>query len=242
MTTAAIRATGLVKTFGKVRALDGVDLDVKPGELVGLIGVNGAGKSTLLRVMSGILPPDSGETHLCGFLQHPDVVEGRQRLAYVGDVPPLSPFMTVLEHMRFAGELYRIADWRPRVDALLRRFDLEDQAGTRAISLSLGLLQRVALARAFLHEPQVMLLDEPMNALDPPSRRRLADALREACARGAAVLMSSHQLEMLERLATRFVLLHEGRVRWDGSAGEVRAAAQGDSALEALFLRETGEE
>jgi ABC-2 type transport system ATP-binding protein len=232
-----IEARGLSKTFGTTVAVDAVDLALGPGEIVGLVGVNGAGKTTLLRMLAGITRPTRGEGRICGWSVEPDVVEGRRRLAFAGDDPAVFSLLTVWEHLRFVAELYRVPDWRARAETVLASFDMTLRRDAVVGRLSLGLQQRTALCCAFLHEPRAFLLDEPLNGLDPPSRKRLFDALDRAAATGAAVLLSSHQLELVDRACTRLVLLHDGRVRWDGSMAEARAA--GDGGLEGLFLRVT---
>jgi ABC-2 type transport system ATP-binding protein len=234
-----IQTSGLRKQFGRTVALDGITLEVRPGELVGLVGLNGSGKTTLLRCCAGILKPTAGDVRVCGHAVSSRVVEGRQRLAFASDVPALFDVLTAWEHLRFVAELYRVPSWERRAGEVLEQLELTAHRDAVAATLSLGLRQRLALACAFLHDPDVLLFDEPLNGLDPPSRGRLREALAAACARGAAVVLSSHQLELVERIATRFVLLHQGRVQWDGSAEDLRNEAGGDAALEAVFLHET---
>jgi ABC-2 type transport system ATP-binding protein len=237
-TSLVVEARGVRKRFGKTVALDGVDLEVRPGEIVGLVGVNGSGKTTLLRILAGILRPDAGEPLICGHSVRSSAVEGRRRLAFASDVPALFDVLTVREHLTFVGELYEVPDRERRAEDVLALFEIADRRDDVVLGLSLGLKQRVALACAFLHDPSLFLLDEPLNGLDPPTRVRLREALAAAAARGAAVVLSSHQLELVERMATRFVLLHTGRVRWQGDADDLRREAGSDSALEAIFMRE----
>jgi len=234
-----IETRALAKSFGKTRAVAGVDLVLGPGEIVGLVGVNGSGKTTLLRLCAGILRPDAGNVLICGHSVEPEILEGRQQLAFASDEPAVFALLTLWEHLRFVAELYRVPDWKAQAERVLERFEMTERRDVVVGTLSLGLQQRTALCCAFLHDPKAFLLDEPLNGLDPPSRKHLFDALRDAASRGAAVLLSSHQLELVERACTRLVLLHDGRIAWDGSIEQARALS-GDAGLDALFDRVKG--
>ena len=168
-----IEARALTKRFDQLTAVDALDLVVSRGEIVGLVGINGAGKTTLLRMLSGILQPTSGGITIAGHPLTADGIAARAALAFVPDTPMLFEQLTVHEHLVFVAELYRVADPAPRIDALLGEFELLDKRHATASSLSRGMRQKVAICCAFLHEPAVLLLDEPLSGLDPPGRRRM---------------------------------------------------------------------
>jgi ABC-2 type transport system ATP-binding protein len=235
-----IEVSGLTRRFDDTLAVGGIDMVVQPGEIVGLVGVNGAGKTTFLRMLSGILPPTSGSITIAGHELKGDAVEARAQLAFVPDTPNLFDPLTVLEHMVFVGELYGVEDPGPRTDALLSEFELEDKRHATAASLSRGMRQKLAICCAFLHEPPALLLDEPLTGLDPPGRRRMNDAIAARAKAGSAVIVSSHQLEFVEKLSDRFVIVHKGQVRLAGTLEEIQAGAA-DQSLEDIFLAATDE-
>jgi ABC-2 type transport system ATP-binding protein len=231
-----ITVTGLTKAFGTTVAVDHVDLEVQPHEIVGLVGVNGAGKTTLLRMLAGILQSDAGSIGIAGHPMTTDGMEARAKLAFVPDTPMLFEQLTVYEHMLFMGRLYGVSDFESRLDALLEEFELADRKHSTASSLSRGMRQKVAICCAFLHEPSVLLLDEPLTGLDPLGRKRMCDAVARRAQQGSAVLISSHQLEIIERLCSRFVIIHQGSTRLEGSLAEIRANL---GTLEDVFLSVT---
>jgi len=223
-----IEVSGLSKRFDELLAVDGLDLAVAPGEILGLVGVNGAGKTTCLRMLAGILPATTGSILIAGHRMTADAVAARRSLAFVPDTPMLFESLTVHEHLVFVAELYGVAQPAPRMDALLAEFELTAKRHELASSLSRGMRQKLALVCAFLHEPPVLLLDEPLTGLDPPGRRHTCEAIARRAAAGSAVIVSSHQLEIVERLSTRFLILHQGRVRLSGTLEEIRARVAGE--------------
>lgn len=238
-----IEVEGLTKRFDEVTAVDQLSLSVSAGEVLGMVGINGAGKTTCLRMLSGILPATDGRITIAGELMTGDSVEARKRLAFVPDTPMLFDSLTTLEHLIFVAELYGVEDPAPRIDTLLGEFELETRRNDTASSLSRGMRQKLAICCAFLHEPAVLLLDEPLTGLDPPGRRRMCDAISQRARNGSAVIVSSHQLEIVERLSTRFLILHGGREMASGSLDAIRASLEdtdGNMSLEDLFLRATG--
>ncbi len=238
-----IEARTVSKAYDTVLAVDGVDLRVQPGEIVGLVGANGAGKTSLLRMLAGILPPTRGTIAIGGLELSPEAVEPRRRLAFVPDTPMLFDQLTVEEHLLFTCEVYGLtrAEQPARIDALLGEFELLDKRHATAASLSRGMRQKLAICCAFVHEPAALLLDEPLTGLDPVGRRRMCEAIAARARAGSAVLVSSHELEIVERICARFVILHRGRVRLAGTLAEMRSEAGGDRVLEDVFLRVTSE-
>jgi ABC-2 type transport system ATP-binding protein len=237
---------GLTRRYGKLTAVDALSLAVRPGEILGFLGPNGAGKTTTLKVCAGLLRPDAGEVLVAGASLAREPRRARAGLGLVPDRPFLYERLSAREFLDFIGALYDVppALARERADGLLERFDLADAADDWIERYSLGMRQKVSVAAALLHDPPVVLLDEPLNGLDPRAARALKDLLRERAARGGGVLVSTHLLEVAERLCDRVVILHRGRKVAEGSLAELRGP-RADATLEDVFLeltRETGAE
>jgi ABC-2 type transport system ATP-binding protein len=206
-------ASGVRRSFGDVQAVRGIDLTARPGEVTGLVGPNGAGKTTLLLVLATLLVPDAGEVRVAG---HDPVTEAdavRARTGWAPDVFGLYDSLTAREYLHFYGEAYRLGRARAaeRAVALLELARLPEHADRPVHTLSRGQKQRLGLARALVHEPEVLLLDEPASGLDPRSRVELRDLLRRLARAGTAVLVSSHLLGDLEELADRVVFVDGGQ-------------------------------
>jgi len=234
MAGAAIEWRGATRRFGKIVAVADVSLRVGAGEIVALVGRNGAGKSTLLRLAAGMLRPDAGASFIEGELQEPRNVAARRTLGYVPDTPVMFGHLSAREHLCFLAQVHRLERWEERAARLFEALELIEDADVVVAGLSLGIQQRVSIACALLHDPRALLLDEPLNALDPIARRRVQDDLVRRAREGAAIVVSSHQLEAIEGIATRIVVMDRGRVVLDGSAAELVAPG---TTLEALFLR-----
>jgi len=217
-----IETRGLVRTFGEVRAVDGVDLVVRPGGLTGFVGGNGAGKTTTMRMVMGLLRPDAGEV-LWG--DRPMTAADRQRFGYMPEERGLYPKQKVAEQLTYLGRLSGMttADARAATATHLERFGLADRAGDRVEALSLGNQQRVQIVAALLHTPTALVLDEPFSGLDPSAVDAMADILRDRAAAGVPVLFSSHQLDLVERLCDRLVVLARGRVVAQGAVADLRS-------------------
>ncbi|GAB3853187.1 ABC transporter ATP-binding protein [Nocardioides maradonensis] len=217
MAAPAVRARGVVRTFGDVLALDGVDLDVPGGEVHGLVGPNGAGKTTLLGLVLGLATPDAG------------TLEIRGEVAGFLDGPSLYPALTARQNLtaleRLRGE--RGAASRNRVANALDRVGLVEVADDRVRGFSLGMRQRLALAAAFLTEPELLVLDEPANGLDPAGKRQIHGVISDLAAAGATVLLSSHRMDDLTALCREVTLLAAGRVMFSGPLAKL-AAESGD--------------
>ena len=224
---------GLTKRFGEVQALDGMSFSVDDGQLVGFIGPNGAGKTTTMRSILGLLRPDEGAVRWDG---EPVDAGVRARFGYMPEERGLYPRMRVLDQIvyfaRLAGMAQGDADRSART--WLERLDLDDRAGDELSALSHGNQQRVQLAVALVHDPDLLVLDEPFSGLDPIAAETMRALLAERAAAGAAVLFSSHQLEMVEDLCRRVVIVDGGRVVAAGSVDELRAA-QPTRVLEVMF-------
>ena len=230
MTTTAIEVEGLVKHFGDVHALDGVDLQVQQGSIVGLLGPNGAGKTTTVRVLTTLLKPDSGRAEVGGIdvIREPDEV--RKLIGLSGQYAAVDEYLTGRENLDMVGRLYHLSskDSRARATELLERFDLTDAADRPAKTYSGGMRRRLDLAAALVARPPIVLLDEPTTGLDPRSRLGMWDVIRELVSDGATVLLTTQYLEEADLLADSIVVIDHGRVIARGSPDELKKQVGGE--------------
>jgi len=237
-----LRIENLVKTYGGAPAVNDLSLTVGAGEILGLVGPNGAGKTTTLRCLAGILPPTAGRIEIAGHDLKADPVEARRRLAFVPDEPRLFENLTVMDHLRVVGRLYGVADALERAGELLARFELADRRDAFPSELSRGMKQKLMIATALLHRPEALILDEPLTGLDPGAMRRMKRTIVEQAESGAAVIVSSHLLHLVQEICGRIAILHTGRKVAEGTLAEIRASLTdlaADADLEDVFLRAT---
>jgi ABC-2 type transport system ATP-binding protein len=230
------------KHYGSTVAVAGISFRVAPGEIVGLVGPNGAGKTTTLRALAGILTPTRGRLSIAGHDLAREPVAAKSALAYVPDEPKLFDQLTVWEHFRFIASAYRLHDWTGRADALLSQFELQDKRNTLTAELSRGMRQKAAICCGYLHQPQAVLLDEPMTGLDPRGIRTMKDSIQQLAQGGTAFIVSSHLLSLVEDLCTTVLILHRGRQVLHGNLAELRRqVTEGgrQESLEELFFRLT---
>ena len=238
-----IRLSGLVKRYGKFTAVDGIDLEVRKGELFGLLGPNGAGKTTSIRMIAGILRPSAGRVEIGGFDVQRQPLEAKHRMGYIPDRPFVYDKLTGGEFLRFAAALYgqQGPAVERRIDELLALFELDRWKDELTESYSHGMRQKLIISGALVHRPEVIVVDEPMVGLDPKSARLLKDLFRQFVDRGGTVLMSTHTLEVAETMCDRIAILHGGKIVANGTLAEVQAqTASEDLGLEELFLKLTG--
>jgi len=212
-----IKVRGLVKRFGLKTVLSDVDLDVQPGEFVALLGPNGAGKTTFLRILASLSHPSMGEVSVAGHRLPHQAAAVRARLGVVSHVPLLYGDLTAEENLQFYGRLYSIGDLSRRVSEVLAMIGLEARRRDLVRTFSRGMQQRLAIGRAVLHDPDVMLFDEPHTGLDQDASAMLDGVLRSVAAQGRTVLMTSHDLARSEALATRFDILSRGVIVASGT-------------------------
>lgn len=238
-----IEVDGLVKRFGPRTAVDGIRFTVPPGTITGLVGPNGAGKSTTIRIIVGIALPSAGTVRVAGHDVVREPIAAKQVLGYVPDEPTLFDDLTAEEHLQFAGRAWQVADAAERAPALLAELGLADRARAFPGELSRGMKQKLAIAMALLHRPAALVLDEPLTGLDPRAMRQMRETIRRQADAGTAVLLSSHQLPLVEQLCDRVVVLASGRIVAEGTleALAADAAAAGDQSLEELILRVTAD-
>ncbi|MCA9176020.1 MAG: ABC transporter ATP-binding protein [Planctomycetales bacterium] len=227
---AAVELTDLCHHYGERAALDGLSLTVARGEIFGLLGPNGSGKTTLFRVLSTLLPPQRGDARVLGVPLSGQTFEVRRRIGVVFQAPSLDKKLTVAENIHHQAALYGVpkSQWRERTAALLERFRLADRADERTESLSGGLRRRAELAKGIVHQPELLLLDEPSTGLDPGARADLWQCLREFRDGGATIVLTTHLLEEAER-CDRLGILDAGRLVALGAPDELRSGLGGDS-------------
>ena len=236
-----ISLRNLTKTYGSARAVDGLSLDVAPGEIVGLIGPNGAGKTSTLRCIAGIHRPTAGSVLIGGHDISRAPIEAKRRIAFVADEPQLFAHLTVMEHLRLTGRIYGVADIDARAAGWLKELELTGRETAFPSELSRGMKQKVALACALIHDPQALVLDEPLTGLDPLGIHRMKQSITACAGRGVAVLVSSHLLHLVEEICTRIVIINRGVKIADGTLAELASQAQlAGSTLEQIFLDVTG--
>ncbi len=239
---ALIETRDLVKRYGEKTAVDGVTLAVRPGEIFGFLGPNGAGKTTTIRMIVGLLKPTSGTVRVAGFDVQSESIRAKAATGYVPDESNLYAKLTGRELLRFVGDLYSLERGQVvrRSEELLRMFDLVDAADDTIDSYSHGMRQKAALAAALVHDPKVLILDEPTVGLDPRSARLIKDILRQMAERGAAVFMSTHILEIAEHMCDRIGIIDRAKLIAIGSMEELRGSGRGQTSLEDIFLSLTG--
>ncbi len=239
MTEAAVVVERLEKTLGKNKVLRGISFSAQPGEIFGLLGPNGAGKTTTLRIICTLLSPDSGRVEVLGFDTRTAPQEVRKRVGVVTADIGIYPRLSARENIAYFAQLSGVpdADLKRRVDAVIERLDVNSFADQRAESLSSGQKQKLAIARAIVHDPQVLMFDEPTSNLDVLASREVREFMVESKERGKCVIFSTHVMHDAERLCDRLAILHQGQVVASGSTAEVRGARRD---LEDAFLELVG--
>jgi ABC-2 type transport system ATP-binding protein len=238
-----IETHDLVKKYGEFVAVNNVSFDVRSGEVFGFLGPNGAGKTTTIKMIVGLLQPTSGLVKVGGFDVQKQPLQAKASSGYVPDTPNLYAKLTGRELLRFVADLYSLDRQQAlhRIDELLRMFDLIDSADETLDSYSHGMQQKASLAAALMHDPKVLLLDEPTVGLDPKSARLIKDILRQMADRGAAVMLSTHILEIAERMCDRIGIINKGQLIAVGTMDELRGLGKaGETSLEDIFLGLTG--
>ena len=233
-----IRARSLVKNYGSLRAVDGLDLEIPQGEFFAFLGPNAAGKTTTIKMLSGLLKPTAGSIEIGGFDLAREPEKAKAQLAYVPDFPFLYDKLTAAEFMRFVGDLYGME--RRAIAAqtgeLFEKFHLGEYRHELTENLSHGTRQRLVIASALLHGPRVFIIDEPMVGLDPMHARIVKAEFRERARAGMTIFLSTHQLSVAEEIADRIGIIHRGQLIALGTVAELRAKAHENGGLERVFL------
>ncbi|MFP4474663.1 MAG: ABC transporter ATP-binding protein [Desulfatibacillaceae bacterium] len=240
-----IELAGLSKRYGKVMAVNGLDLSVGSGEIFGFIGPNGAGKTTTIRMMGGLVAPTAGTVRINGIDMAKRPEEAKRHIGFIPDRPFLYDKLTGTEFLRFTADLYRVPPelFPERSEKLLRMFSLWQWADELIESYSHGMKQRLIMCAAFLHDPAVIIVDEPMVGLDPRGIRLVKDILREQSEKGVTVFLSTHTLQVAQDLCHRIAVISRGNIIAQGSTSDLRTrSGASEEDLEAVFLRLTEEE
>ncbi len=240
-----IRIRDLRKRFGDFLAVDGINLEVMPGELFGFLGPNGAGKTTTIKMMAGVLRPTRGSIIIDGKDIQKDPSGAKQVIGFIPDRPHLYEKLTGVEFLRFISGCYGVEPpvSEKRISDLFKTFELEPWGDELIEAYSYGMKQRLIMAAALIHDPKVLIVDEPLMGLDPKGTRLAKDIFRELCGKGISIFMSTHILQIAEELCDRLSIIHEGKIIATGRPQELqRQADSGDNRLESIFLKLTGGE
>ena len=229
----------LTKTYGEKKAVDDLNIHIRPGEIYGFIGHNGAGKTTTLKAVAGILQFDEGEILIDGVSVKTDPLACKRKIAYIPDNPDLYDFMTGIRYLNFIADIFGVsaADRQERIKKYADLFELTADLAQPIAAYSHGMKQKLAIISAWLHQPRLIIMDEPFVGLDPKASHLLKGMMREVCDKGGAIFFSTHVLEVAEKLCDKVAIIKSGRLIRSGTMEEVK----GDDSLEDVFLELEGE-
>ena len=229
-----LKIENLTKIYGDKKAVDDLSIHIKPGEIYGFIGHNGAGKTTTLKACCGILQYDSGEITVDGVSVKQDPIKCKSKIAYIPDTPDLYEFMTGIQFLNFVADVFGVAaaERKERIEKYASAFEITGDLGTPISSYSHGMKQKLAIISALIHEPKLIIMDEPFVGLDPKASHLLKEIMRDMCAKGSAIFFSTHVLDVAEKLCDKVAIIKGGRLIRSGSMEEVK----GDTSLEEVFL------
>lgn len=229
-----LRIEHLTKTFGEKKAVDDLSLHIQPGEIYGFIGHNGAGKTTTLKSVVGIQQFDAGEILIDGESIKDDPIACKKRIAYIPDNPDLYEFMTGLQYLNFIGDIFEVpaAERKDRIEKYAAIFEIAGDLSQPISTFSHGMKQKLAIISAWIHDPDLIIMDEPFVGLDPKASHTLKEMMRDICDRGGAIFFSTHVLEVAEKLCDKVAIIKGGKLIKSGTMEEVK----GDASLESVFL------
>ena len=238
-----IEFSGLSKTYGSFQAVAPLNLTVPRGEMFGFLGPNGAGKTTTIRMMMGILVPSGGAVRIAGFDCHRDAVKVKRQVGYLPDSPIFYDYLRGREILQFIGEMHGLnaAESQQRTLELMAEFGLEEVSQEYAVNYSMGMKKKLGLACALIHRPSVLILDEPTNGLDPRASRDVQQRLRRSAEEGTTIFLSTHILDMAERLCSRIGIIHHGVLVATGTPQALKDKVTAGGSLEEVFLAVTEE-
>ena len=234
-----LQINSLTKRYGQKTAVDALSLHIQPGEIYGFIGHNGAGKTTTIKCVTGILQFDEGEIFINGQSVRQSPLECKRDIAYIPDNPDLYDYMTGVRYLQFIADIFGVsaADRQARIDRYAELFELTDDLAQPIAAYSHGMKQKLAIIAAWLHNPKLIIMDEPFVGLDPKAAHLLKGMMREVCDMGGAIFFSTHVLEVAEKLCDKVAIIKNGRLIRSGTMEEVK----GDASLEQVFLDLEGE-
>lgn len=234
-----LRIEHLTKTYGEKKAVDDLNLHIAPGEIYGFIGHNGAGKTTTMKSVAGIQQFDAGEIYIDGKSIRTEPIECKRIFAYLPDNPDLYDYMTGIQYLNFIADIFGVSatDRRMRIRKYSEVFELTDDLAQPIAAYSHGMKQKLAIISAWMHQPKLILMDEPFVGLDPKASHLLKEMMQEVCSEGGAIFFSTHVLEVAEKLCDKVVIIKGGRLIRSGTMEEVK----GDDSLEDVFLELEGE-
>ncbi len=239
-----IQVEGLTKLYGEFVAVNELSLAVRPGEVMGLVGPNGAGKTTTLRCLAGIIPPTRGVIRIGDHDLATDPIAAKKQLAFFTDEPRLFDYLTVEQHLAFTARIYQVANYEALAGPLLEELEIANKRDALPGELSRGMKQKLIIACGLLHSPKVIFFDEPLTGLDPLGVRRMKDSILKRARAGAAIIISSHLLHLVQEVCTNILILKNGKKIIDGTLADItqRFSEQpGDTNLEEIFLRATSD-
>jgi len=239
-----IQVEALTKLYGDFVAVNQLTFSVQPGEVLGLVGPNGAGKTTTLRCLAGIIPPTRGTVRVGGYDLARDPIAAKKQLAFMTDEPRLFDYLTVGQHLNFVARIYQVVNWEEIATPLLEELEIADKRDKLPGELSRGMKQKLAIACGLLHSPRVIYFDEPLTGLDPLGIRRMKDSILKRARDGAAIILSSHLMHLVEQICSHILILKRDGKVIDGSIAEIRnrfSQESADNDLEEVFLRATAE-
>lgn len=237
-----IQVEGLTKLYGEFVAVNELSFSVPLGGVLGLVGPNGAGKTTTLRCLSGIIPPTRGRITICGADLARDPIAAKQQLALFTDEPRLFDYLTVQQHLAFTARIYQVTHYEALGEQLLQELELSEKKDALPGELSRGMKQKLAIACGLLHTPRVIYFDEPLTGLDPIGIRRMKDSILKRARDGAAIIISSHLLHLVEEICSHILILKNGRKVADGTMQEITqkfSEHAADATLEEVFFKAT---
>lgn len=238
-----LEVDSISRSFGPLKALDNVSLKVGTGEVYGLLGPNGSGKSTLMKMMLGLMKPDTGTIKVDGIDVQKNPLQVRRMVGYVPESPRIYEFLTAIEYLDFIADIHQmdIHAKKERISEFLRAFELEGRENEMLSGYSQGMKQKAVITAALIHKPKLLIMDEPLNGLDPRSARIVKDLIHQLSKEGVSTIFSTHILEIAEAVCDRIVIVSGGKVLAEGTAADLRSqAGMPGSTLEELFLKLTG--
>lgn len=241
----SVKLVNVSKRYGDITAVKNLNLEIRKGEIFGLLGPNGSGKSTTIKIILGLVKPDSGYVNVLGINVEENPIEVRKRIGYVPESPKIYEFLTGIEFLDFTGDVYGISpdEKKRKISQFIKALDLEGREGDLISSYSEGMKQKIVIISALMHKPELLLLDEPLSGLDPKSARIIKDLLRELSSQGVTTIMSTHILEIAQAMCDRIGIIYRGKLLALGTMDELRQKAKmPESGLEDIFLKLTGTE